>query len=333
MQHGYAYGGGTDHNSGSPFYIVRIELSGTMLAANHKVKPFDFTHVDLPSGNSGRSDALHPEYGSQYSKDELEQYQKNQPFAQAEDRLITDKMAIEVIDKDGARRVIERVDVFVDNEQIKQAKEWMKANPDEAEVYEDIDKDKRILIKCIGLCRRYGIPFNQYDSMDRFNLQATIKESVESSIPAYLDGTDWDAPVVLNQNEEEIERLYVSEDMYSYVKMKGKVYVAKNASHYGAITQALLSIHHLRNEEQLERKFQEPLDDILDEIRNNGVSIQAEGRFWCKYNLIEPTGGDDDSDETLYKVCEAVGVDRSNVYVVRDYADWDRNILNIRPLV
>ena len=190
MQHGYTYGGGTDHNSGSPFYIVRIELSGTMLAANHKVKPFDFMHVDLPSGNSGRSDALHPEYGYQYSKDELEQYQKNQPFAQAEDRLMTDKQSIEVIDKDGARRLIERVDVFVDNEQIKQANEWMKKNPGNDDFYDDIKKDKRILTKCIGLCRRYGIPFNQYDSMDRFNLQTPIKESVESSVPSYLDGTN-----------------------------------------------------------------------------------------------------------------------------------------------
>lgn len=85
-----------------------------------------------------------------------------------------------MIDKDGARRLIERVDVFVDNEQIKRANEWMKKNPGNNDFYDDIKKDKRILTKCIGLCRRYGIPFNQYDSIDRFNLQAPIKESVES---------------------------------------------------------------------------------------------------------------------------------------------------------
>lgn len=130
----------------------------------------------------------------------------------------------------------------------------------------------------------------------------------------YFNSEIWDAPEIVDNDGNIIDTLNVCSNMYSWIVIKGKVYVCYEKSHYGAIENALMSIHHLDNVEQIERKFGESIDDICEEIRYSNTN-QCEGRFWCKYNIIECTGGQL-SNDIIRQICQLVGCNINNVYML-----------------
>ena len=133
----------------------------------------------------------------------------------------------------------------------------------------------------------------------------------------YFDSEDWDCPSIVDDNFNERYRLYVSEDMYSFVVLNGKVYTAYEKSHNGAILNALLSIHHLDNEEQLERKFKTDIDMLCGEVRYKNV--EAEGRFWCGLKLLQNTGNSKLTKDIINQLSKIVSVNPGEMYIVGKY--------------
>lgn len=140
----------------------------------------------------------------------------------------------------------------------------------------------------------------------------------------YFNEENWDAPEIVDGDGNIIDTLNVGEDMYSWFVMNGRVYTAYEQSHYGAIIAGLMQIHHLENEEQIEKKFGEQIDDICQDIRYSKQN-EGEGRFWCKYNIIEYCGSNRPdiaknlTDNYVQQVCQQVGVNKNDVYVLGEH--------------
>lgn len=142
-------------------------------------------------------------------------------------------------------------------------------------------------------------------------------------ISGYIfDASEWDSPTLLDKEGNVVDDdLYVTDkDMASWVVINGKMYTSWGTSHYGAIINALLSIHHLDTEEQLEAKFKESIDDMCEEIRQHDV--YEEGRFWKRWNIIQLTGGP--SIRRMYnEVCQTFGVNPNDVYILEPIKDYN----------
>lgn len=142
----------------------------------------------------------------------------------------------------------------------------------------------------------------------------------------YFNGEIWTNPEIVDSEGNIIDTLNVCENMYSWFVMHGKVYLAYEESHYGAIIAGLLNTHHLDTVEQLERKFKQSIDSLCEEIRYSKQN-EGEGRFWCKYNIIEWCGSNRPdiakylTDGYVQQICQQVGTSENNVYVLGEHQE------------